>query len=232
MNDDRMNDSALSELKAIVEQAVRPVRATFNRKRRMREELLAHLTSIFGEESERSGGEQAALRQAKQRFGDPNELTCELQQAVPRWDRLRSLLEQMGYQSSESAWHLAAKHFLAILMINAIAALLVLGLQMPALRTRLNEEPVTVLCFLAIVLAGFVLVAALFNVVLSVVLATLLKKIGPVLASRHWGRILLIALSCLVALCGVLPYFTGAAVLFLLMARQTVKQWHYEADWA
>ena len=45
-----MNDEILKELKIVVEQAVRPVRATMARKRQMREELLAHLTAIFEEE--------------------------------------------------------------------------------------------------------------------------------------------------------------------------------------
>ena len=118
-----MNDVTLQELKRVVEQAVRPVRATMARKRRMREELLAHLMAIFEEEAERLGDEQAALEQAKQRFGDPRELTGQLQQAVPRWDRCRSILENMGCQPGESAWHLAAKHFLAMLLIySAMAA--------------------------------------------------------------------------------------------------------------
>ena len=38
-----MNDVTLKELKIVVEQAVRPVRATMARKRRIREELLIHL---------------------------------------------------------------------------------------------------------------------------------------------------------------------------------------------
>ena len=40
-----MNEVTLKELKIVVERAVRPVRATLARKRKMREELLAHLTA-------------------------------------------------------------------------------------------------------------------------------------------------------------------------------------------
>jgi uncharacterized membrane protein len=76
-------------------------------------------------------------------------------------------------------------------------------------------------------------VVALVNVILSLVLAALLYKIGPVLASTRRGRVLLAVLCGLVALCGLtMPPFTGAAVLFVLMARQVVKQWRYQADWA
>jgi sorbitol-specific phosphotransferase system component IIBC len=77
-----------------------------------------------------------------------------------------------------------------------------------------------------------VVVAALFNVILSIVLAPLLHKIGPTLASRRRGRILLVVLCGFAVLCGLEPMLTGAAVLFLLMARQAVKEWYYQADWA
>ena len=82
-----MDDLVLQELKRVVEEGVRPVRATMARKCRMREELLAHLAAIFEEEAGKLGDEQAALDQAKRRFGDPQELTEQLQQAVPRGDR-------------------------------------------------------------------------------------------------------------------------------------------------
>ena len=64
---------------------------------------------------------------------------------------------------------------------------------------------------------------ALFNVVLSVGLATLLNKTGPTLASDRKGRIFLIGLCGLAALCGLLPHFTGAAILFILMACQGIN---------
>ena len=85
----------------------------------------------------------------------------------------------------------------------------------------------------ALVLVGAVLVFALFNVVLSIALARLLNRIGPVLVSKRRGRILLAVLGGLAVMCSlVLPPFIGAAVLFFLMARQAVKEWRYQADWA
>jgi hypothetical protein len=224
-----MNEETLTQLKVAVERAVRPVRATFARKRKMREELLAHLVSIFEEETERVGDEQAALAGAKRRFGDPRELTTQLQQAVPRWDRCRSILENMGYQSSESAWHLAAKHLLVMLLIYSAY----LPLWMLACGNLRNLGPVEAQRIGALALIGAVPLIALVNVILSIVLAPLLYKIGPVLASKRWGRILLAVLcGLLVVLCGLAPAITGAAVLFILMARQAVKQWRYQADWA
>ena len=224
-----MNDATLTELKVVVERTVRPLRATMARKRRMREELLAHLVATVDEEEKHRGDERAALEQAKRRFGDPRELTGQLQQAVPRWDRYRSILENMGCGPSESAWHLAAKHFLLTLLIYL--------LWLPTwMALRNNWEipgPVEAQRLIALVLVGAVLMAALFNVILSVVLATLLNKIGPVMASTLRGRILLAVLCGFVALCGlVLPGFIGAAVLFILMARQEVEQWRYQRAWA
>ena len=89
-----MNDEILRELKIVVERAVRPVRASLGRKRPMREELLAHLVAIFEEEAERLGDERAALDRARQRFGDPEELTAQLQACVPRRDWLARFFEQ------------------------------------------------------------------------------------------------------------------------------------------
>ena len=83
-----MNDVTLKDLKIVVERAVRPVRATLARKRRMREELLAHLVSIFEEEAENLGDDRAALLAAKKRFGDPKELTGQLQETVSRWGQM------------------------------------------------------------------------------------------------------------------------------------------------
>jgi ATP-dependent Clp protease ATP-binding subunit ClpC len=82
-----MNESTLTQLKTLVERAIRPVRASMSRKRKMQEELLAHVTTVFEEEA-RLGDEQAALERTAQRFGNPSELTGQLQQSVPTSDFL------------------------------------------------------------------------------------------------------------------------------------------------
>ena len=76
-----------------IERAVRPVVATVMRKLRMREELLAHLTAIFVEEQQRLGDEAAALAATRERFGDPAELTAELNRSVGRWERFAAAVE-------------------------------------------------------------------------------------------------------------------------------------------
>ncbi len=226
-----MNDVTEKELKIVVERAVRPVRATMSRKRKMREELLEHLASIFKEEMQKAGDDQAALEKAKRRFGDPGELTTQLQQAVPRRDRWRSVLENMGYQSGESVWHLAGKHFLVILMLYAV--ILPVGLPMMLAFVKLPHAGTAEVLFRAVLaLALIVLVGALVNTVLSLILSPLLNKIGPPLARRRWGRIVLAVLCVLILPFAFSGAFAGAAVVFILMARQATEEWRYEEGWA
>jgi hypothetical protein len=115
-----MNDTIHKALMVEVERAVRPVRTCQARKLRMREELLTHLTAIFEEEVTRCGDEQAALSQAKQRFGDPRELAHELQQTVPYINRVRCLLEIMGFRLSDSPMLFIVKGLLFIVIMLAI----------------------------------------------------------------------------------------------------------------
>jgi hypothetical protein len=94
----------MKELMVPVERAVRAVHASAARKRRMRQELLAHLTAIFEEERARGGDEQLALAQAVRRFGDPADLTRDLQASVPRLERwLLGLLHRRP--GERGLWH-------------------------------------------------------------------------------------------------------------------------------
>lgn len=81
-----MNKSTHTHLKIMVERVVRPVPAGTARKRRMREELLAHVTAVFEEEAARLGDVQAALKRTEERFGNPDELTGQLLKSVPAKD--------------------------------------------------------------------------------------------------------------------------------------------------
>jgi hypothetical protein len=72
----------------LVERAVRPVRGSIERKRKMREELLAHLTGIYEEELARVKNPTAAPRAAAERFGDPTQLARELNATLPLSERL------------------------------------------------------------------------------------------------------------------------------------------------
>ncbi len=80
--------SDLTQLKIIVERAVRPVRASTSRKRKMREELLAHVSGVFAEELAQLGDDRAALERTALRFGNPAEVTSQLQESVPVSDSI------------------------------------------------------------------------------------------------------------------------------------------------
>ena len=88
-----MNDAVLTQLKILVERAVRPVRASSGRKRKMREELLAHVTVVFEEEAAKTGDVRVALERTAERFGNPSDLSRQLQQSVPWFGVLAALLD-------------------------------------------------------------------------------------------------------------------------------------------
>jgi len=80
-------------LRKQVERAVRPVHATQQRKLRIREELLAHLIQVFMEEQTRLRDETAALAATSERFGNPVDLTAELNRSVRAWQRFAAASE-------------------------------------------------------------------------------------------------------------------------------------------
>ena len=103
-----MNESTLTQLKILVERAVRPVQSSAVRKWKMREELLAHVVGVFEEEA-RLGDEEAALARTQERFGQAAELTGQLQASVPPSDRAERFFENLFGGSGQSALRLAAR---------------------------------------------------------------------------------------------------------------------------
>jgi hypothetical protein len=101
----------MKELMVQVERAVRPVRAGARRKDRMREELLAHLTSIYEEEGARLGDLSVAREAALGRFGEPTALTHALEESLTRQDRVIWFIERwIGWRTQESE----ARHMLRL----------------------------------------------------------------------------------------------------------------------
>jgi len=109
----------------IVERAVRPVRATVARKRKMREELLAHLTEIYDEERVRLNNPDKAIEEAARRFGDPAELARELQSAVPIRDRISYQLDRWwGWRAPETAGRYVLRFSAQVFCMFAVTCLL------------------------------------------------------------------------------------------------------------
>lgn len=104
----------MNELMVHVERCVRPVLAPAERKDRMREELLAHLTRLVEEERARTGDGEAAIKRAFERFGDPATLTGELQASVTRIERIDRIVQGwFAWRAPESAsryaWRMTAR---------------------------------------------------------------------------------------------------------------------------
>lgn len=100
----------MNEFMVLVERAVRPVKAGPKKKLRMREELLAHLTSIHEEELARPSDDATARAEAIRRFGDPAVLTTELQQSVSFCDRIDARLNRaFGWRPGETATRYSAR---------------------------------------------------------------------------------------------------------------------------
>lgn len=105
-----MNDLTLTQIKILVERVVRPVRATTARKRKMREELLAHATSIFEDEATH-GDESTALARTAARIGDPVDLAAQLQATVPASETPYYWVESFaGAPLQEPVWRRAFRY--------------------------------------------------------------------------------------------------------------------------
>ena len=243
-----MNDSTLKNLKIVVERAVRPVRATIARKRRMREELLAHLTSIFDEENEKLGDEQAALDRARQRFGDPSDLSGQLQQTVPRWDRFCAILEQFDLQPGESLLHFAGKQLL-VMFVAYVVMTVIVAIPSLIVRGRQAELPVVL---------HIVSVAMLFTTAVTVLFLFLPHRIGRYLYGSDSERSMrkaawygLASLAFLPAMAfGTYWAATGdlaaslahlrfaclfapaAPVVLVMIARRMFEEIRYKEEWA
>lgn len=109
-----------------VERAVRPVRAPLMTRLRMREELLAHLESIQAEEAVRGGTAEQVLQRSLARWGDPQELTQELQRSLNWQERFEAGINHwfLRYEG-ESRLHAAARITLTIWLYVGCTLLLV-----------------------------------------------------------------------------------------------------------
>ncbi len=119
-----MNEAVLLKLKTIVERAVRPVQATISRKKKIREELLAHVTAVFEDELPRCADEARALIRVEQRFGNPNELARTLQETVPTIDRIETFFGRL-YQphARESLLRRACRYGVISVVVHLSLAL-------------------------------------------------------------------------------------------------------------
>jgi len=104
----------------VVERIVRPLHAATPRKRKIREELLAHLETIYEQELARNDDPTAALRVAAQRLGNPSDLTGEFERDLPFKERLSYRWERFfGWRAPESVarWMARVATRLSLIMV-------------------------------------------------------------------------------------------------------------------
>lgn len=172
-----MNEPNLTQLKIIVERAVRPVVASFSCKRKMREELLAHVSAVFEEEEGKLGDAQAALVRTQERFGQAAELTAELQASVPGRDWYARFIEHIeDFRPGESTLRRAGRHALMMFLVFGGAVLPVFLVQ-----RRFSEWPIIPAA--AVLVFGFTLMSNWMRAALY----------GP--AGRSWLRAALVAVA-------------------------------------
>jgi hypothetical protein len=238
-----MNGFTLTQLKILVERAVRPVRASVCSKRKMREELLAHVTAVFEEELARLADEQAALERTAQRFGNPAELTGQLQESVPALDAIQHFEERFAdwvfVRPCESTLRRAVRY---TINMELVTFLLLFAMWLP-LRRAVGECPADALWSTCPVL----LISGYLGFAIGI-LESSIRRLRGERTRRSWLQLVLaLAGSTIVSMMlGLFAYGVSPRlafwVFFLTVGSPVVLAWHlahafaarmrYHEDWA
>jgi hypothetical protein len=195
------------ELMKIVERSVRPVPSSTPRKRKMREELLAHLSTIYEEELTRNGDVAIALKEAARRFGAPAELAHEFQASLPIHERISHFMERLvAYRAPESAARYSLR--LAWHTFALLAAVLIVVTGGVALRFGWTEDVKT----LARVLGAIVVLTPPAQFVIGLAYIKLRDAMWGAFGSRKSPRRVLV-LAALIAAVAQLYLMGVAAVI-------------------
>jgi hypothetical protein len=173
-----MTPDSQTALKIIVERAVRPVQATLTRKKKMREELLAHVRDVFDEELTSSHDEAIAVAKTAQRFGDAQEIAQQLQLGVSRWARpilwFDELMKPLPGDRPVVAAMRAARNF-SIVLVGTMVFAMGLGIR------ATNAAEIAVLVSF---IAPFAVAVALLSF-LYVLLGILIRRDWFAATSKH-----------------------------------------------
>ncbi|MBN2296649.1 MAG: hypothetical protein JXM70_29745 [Pirellulales bacterium] len=216
-----MNDSTERELMVIVERAVRPVRASVSRKRRMREELLEHLAAVFESEMEQNTDIQAGMERARRRFGDPAKLTEELQQAVPWWDRANYICDIARLEPGDSLIHFFARLAVMVMTIFFAVMLALWLVVLPAwiAEGKFGRETLFV--------ATGIWIVGMFFVVFPFIFISVAKRTGRALYGEPGQRSKWLAVRwILAAMLVFLPLFFWTFAIFI-----NTSGWGVAAFW-
>jgi hypothetical protein len=222
-----MNESTLTQLKIIVERAVRPVRASASRKRRIREELLAHVSGVFEEESANVSDDRVALERTALRFGNPAEVTDQVQESVPASDDIVRLLQGHPGESMLRGALRFAWVEVGITLAALGAALLAAGW----MKAWSREELITLISSFGFL--PFWLTMPLWLLAIVIVTHRMEKLLRGTEPLTGWPRIGLVKL--MTSACSIPPVrvalFVGGLCLVVLACVGGAKWPTHPADW-
>jgi hypothetical protein len=203
-----MNDAILVQLKVLVERVVRPVTASTAHKRKMREELLAHVTAVFEDEATR-GDEGAAIQQTALRFGNPADLTRQLQETVPASNLPSRLVEMLAFPPGESTLRRALRHagLIGLLTFSVLFGALALSLPDSSWTTAILLQCAGGALSLFLMVFGFYFFEDWMR-------HALFAPAGP-----SWRRVAVIAIAC--------DLFYFAIPMLFEANRDTVDAWSF-----
>jgi hypothetical protein len=144
-----MTDTVEIDLRTHVERTLASVAVRPSHRRRIQEEMLAHLLAVYDEEFARTGDENASARTAKGRFGCPEVLGSELEASVPLVERLFFLFL---LRKANIMWRW-------LLLLGLVAVAVGLGFVMPAV-AQLRQQPGPIAVSGALLVLGTVLALA------------------------------------------------------------------------
>ena len=117
----------MSALESYVDEILAPIRASRRRKARMREELLAHATSILSEETGRTvPSNSASMERALARLGSPTDVRSALQTSVPHLERILAIkvLERRPLESIYAYSFRVSRWFAEVTLFYWVCAVL------------------------------------------------------------------------------------------------------------
>jgi len=198
-----MTESTNRELMKAVERVVRPVRASLARKRRMRDELMAHVAALLDEEVRLPSPEGEALSRAVRRLGDPAELTVQLQQTVPTGDVMARFVDRLWLDSLHKPVLPRAKRNAKVVALLSLLAfsmavllsLLAFSMVVPPFLARRRPLPFAQSLLAVFIITGsFTLLLSALTFVFTV-LENRLRKAVFGASTRRLGLAILIGLA-------------------------------------
>lgn len=151
----------MNRLMRHVERAVRPVVATPRRKLHMREELLAHLQSIYDQQRPRAASDDEAVDAAIARFGPADELSRQLTASVPWYDPIQPWLDPIRHRKPFS-YRTAA---LAVSTVHLVIVVLALSLM------ALTFKDIGLIEYFAVLLVNLAIMPPVFAAMIAMAAA-------------------------------------------------------------